>query len=110
MTANGKDYRSIAAEKQRQRQNKIPKEWLIDAEKYGENTNLLQVPVTCGILDEAECQITSDHDATALLEKIKGGVWSAERVAIAFSKRAAIAHQLVSSHQLRISHNQHCID
>ena len=96
MTGYGKDYRSIAAEKQRQRQEKIPKEWLIDAQKYGEATNLLQVPVACGILDEVERQITSDYDATALLEKIRGGVWSAEQVTVAFCKRAAIAHQLVS--------------
>lgn len=97
MTAKGKDYRSIAAEKQQQRQHRIPKEWLIDAEKYSQTTNLLQVPVICGVLDEVEKQITSDHDATALLEKIKDGVWSAEQVAIAFGKRAAVAHQLVSS-------------
>lgn len=100
MTATAKDYRSIAAEKQRQRQNKIPKEWLIDTERYKDTTNLLQVPTSCGVLDDVECQITSDHDATALLEKIQGGVWSAEQVIVAFSKRAAIAHQLVSSLEL----------
>ena len=96
MGGYAKDYRSIAADKQRQRQSKIPKDWLIDAQKYGEATNLLQVPVTCGILDEVERQITSDYDATALLEKINGGVWSVEEVTVAFCKRAAIAHQLVS--------------
>lgn len=96
MTGHGKDYRSIAAEKQRQRQDKIPKEWLIDTQTHAGDTNLLQVPATCGVLDEIERRITSDYDATALLEKIKGGIWTAEQVTVAFCKRAAIAQQLVS--------------
>ncbi|KAI1623931.1 amidase [Exophiala viscosa] len=96
MTGYGKDYRSIAADKQRQRQDKIPEQWLIDAQKYDKATNLLQVPVTCGILNEVECQITSDYDATALLEKIQGEVWSVEQVTVAFCKRAAVAHQLTN--------------
>jgi amidase len=91
-----KDFRIIAAQKQAQRQGKIPKEWLVDAQKYHDATSLLQVPVTCGILTEVECQITSDYDATALLEKMKGEAWSAEQVTVAFCKRAAIAQQLVS--------------
>ncbi|KIV86728.1 hypothetical protein PV11_02323 [Exophiala sideris] len=96
MREYAKDYRSIAAEKQRQRQSKIPKDWLIDAQKYGEATNLLQVPVTCGILDGVEREITSNYDATALSEKIRQGVWSVEQVTVAFCKRAAIAHQLTN--------------
>lgn len=97
MTGAVKDYRKIAADKQQQRQNKIPKEWLIDSQKYHDaGTDLLQVPVTCGILNEVECRITSDYDATALLDKIKGGAWSAEQVIVAFCKRAAVAQQLVS--------------
>ncbi|EXJ87031.1 hypothetical protein A1O3_03988 [Capronia epimyces CBS 606.96] len=112
--ANANDYRQIAADKQRQRQGKIPREWLIDfdlrkgkdhdhdatadaaATTTATTTNLLQVPVTCGLLDEVECSITSEYDVTALLEKIKSGAWSAEQVTVAFCKRAAVAQQLTN--------------
>ena len=56
----------------------------------------MEVPLTCGILSETELKITSDYDATALLEKLRSGVWSVEEVTVAFCKRAAIAQQLVS--------------
>ncbi|EMR64716.1 putative general amidase-b protein [Eutypa lata UCREL1] len=56
----------------------------------------MDVPLTCGLLNETESRITSDYDATALLEKLKAGVWSAEQATMAFCKRAAIAHQLTN--------------
>lgn len=90
------DYRQIAAEKKLQQANKIPKAWLISADTHRNSGNVLGVPVTCGILDKVECEITSEYDATALLEKLKSGIWSAEQVTIAFCKRAAIAQQLVN--------------
>jgi amidase len=96
-----KDYQTISTEKKLQRQSKIPKEWLLPSEKYHGATNFMEVPVTCGILSDLECKITSDHDATALLEKLQEGTWSAEQVTVAFCKRAAIAQQLVcSAHDL----------
>ncbi|KAF2098368.1 amidase [Rhizodiscina lignyota] len=90
------DYQIIAAEKKLQQANKIPKDWLISAETHRNSTNVLDVPVTCGILDNVECEITSEYDATALLEKLRSGLWSAEQVTIAFCKRAAIAQQLTN--------------
>jgi len=96
MTASIGDYRAIAAEKRLQRSDRIPRDWLIDPELYRGTTNVLHVPATCGILDTIELDITSNHDATALLEKLKGGLWSAEQVTLAFCKRAAVAQQLVS--------------
>lgn len=59
----------------------------------------MDVPDTCGLLSEVESRITSDFDATALLEELKNGTWSAEQVVIAFCKRAAIAQQLVQPTQ-----------
>ncbi|KAL2426979.1 Amidase [Exophiala dermatitidis] len=91
-----KNYRTIAAEKQSERQSKIPKEWLLSSDQYHGASNLMQVPRTCGILSETEHHITSNFDATALLEKLKDGEWSAEQVTIAFCKRAAIAQQLTN--------------
>ena len=57
----------------------------------------MTVPLTCGLLDETEAEITSDYDATSLLQELKTGTWSVEKVTTAFCKRAAIAHQLVST-------------
>jgi amidase len=90
------EYQKIAAEKKRQQSDKIPKDWLIPSEKYRDATNLLDVPLTCGVLNDVEREITSDYDASALLLKLKTGFWSAEQVTVAFCKRAAIAQQLVS--------------
>ncbi|OAG08186.1 amidase [Paraphaeosphaeria sporulosa] len=95
MPAVYRDYRTIAAEKQIERQSKIPEEWLLH-ESYHGLSNLIDIPTTCGILSVLECHITSSHDATSLLEKLRSGVWSAEQVTIAFCKRAAIAHQLTN--------------
>lgn len=93
-----KDYRTLAAEKQLQRSNKIPKHWLVPSNVLQHAINLLEVPGTCGLLSEIECKITSKYDATAVLEKLRSGTWSAEQVTVAFCKRAAIAQQLVSHH------------
>ncbi|KAJ4322426.1 hypothetical protein N0V94_002413 [Neodidymelliopsis sp. IMI 364377] len=89
------DYKTISAEKKLQRQSRIPKEWLLP-ESYNDLTNVMDVPLTCGILSDVERDITSNFDATALLEKLKDGAWSAEQATVAFCKRAAIAHQLTN--------------
>lgn len=88
-------YRLLAAEKKLRRSDRIPNEWLIPTKINRHATNLLEVPVTCGILSIIECEITSRYDATALLEKLKQECFSAEQVTVAFCKRAAIAQQLV---------------
>lgn len=89
-----KDYQSISKTKRLQQQNQIPEEWLLSG-SYHEATNFMDVPLTCGVLNEVERNITSNFDATGLLEKLKDGEWTAEQVTLAFCKRAAIAHQLV---------------
>jgi amidase len=94
MPSVSRDYRAIAAEKQLHRQAQIPKEWLLPQD-YSSYTNRMDVPITCGILSDEEINITSNFDATALLKKLRSGVWTAEQVTVAFCKRAAIAHQLV---------------
>lgn len=93
-----KDYQTLTAEKQLQRSNKIPKHWLVPLNILQHAVNLLEVPETCGLLSEIECEITSKYDAIALLARLKSGTWSAEQVTVAFCKRAAIAQQLVSHH------------
>lgn len=53
------------------------------------------MPRECGILTEAEIQITEGYDAVGLLGELALGKYRAEEVATAFCKRAAIAQQLV---------------
>lgn len=89
------DYKSIGAEKRRSRLSNIPEAWLLPIETYRDLTNVMEVPLTCGILSESERDVTSCYDATALLAQLKEGHLSAESVTIAFCKRAAIAQQLV---------------
>ncbi|KAH8658084.1 putative fatty-acid amide hydrolase [Xylariales sp. PMI_506] len=91
-----KTYQAIAAEKKARQWDKIPKDWRIDAEAYENATNVMDVPLTCGLLTETEARITSDYDATAILAKLKTGIWSVEQVTVAFCKRAAIAQQLTN--------------
>ncbi|KAN0110279.1 putative fatty-acid amide hydrolase [Hyaloscypha variabilis] len=91
-----KTYHAIAAEKRAQQWGKIPKNWRIPTERFHNATNVMDIPLTCGLLNETESIITSNYDATALLEKLKAGVWSVEQVTVAFCKRAAIAQQLTN--------------
>ncbi|CAN9441517.1 unnamed protein product [Alternaria alternata] len=95
MSLRMRDYRVIAARKQTERNNKIPPQWLIDS-ALRNATSVLHIPITCGVLSDVECDITSKFDATTLLKKLKEGTWSAEQVTTAFCKRAAIAQQLVN--------------
>jgi len=95
MSLRMRDYRVVAARKQTERNNKIPPQWLIDS-ALRNATSVLHFPVTYGVLNEVERDITSKFDATTLLKKLKEGSWSAEQVTTAFCKRAAIAQQLVN--------------
>lgn len=96
------DWKKIAESKQAERLSKIPKAWLIPEELYKGKTNVMDIPTTCGVLSDKEVHITSDFDATGLLEKLKLGKFTSEEVTIAFCKRAAIAQQLVSGRRARI--------
>jgi amidase len=96
MASEMKPYEAIATKKKAQQQDKIPIEWRISTERYRNATNVMDVPLSCGLLNETESGITSTYDATALLEQLKARTWSVEQVTVAFCKRAAIAQQLVS--------------
>ncbi|KAI0160494.1 putative fatty-acid amide hydrolase [Xylariaceae sp. FL1272] len=96
MASTPKLYEAISAEKKAQQFNRIPEAWRIAAEKHENALNVMDVPITCGLLTETEAEITSKYDATALLDKLKSRVWSVEQVTVAFCKRAAIAHQLTN--------------
>ncbi|KAI0799023.1 putative fatty-acid amide hydrolase [Xylaria sp. FL0064] len=96
MSSPPQDYKTIAAEKVARQRSKIPEAWRLFPQITKNAINLMQIPTTCGVLSDVECDITSNYDATALLAKLKAGTFSAEQVTVAFCKRAAIAHQLVN--------------
>jgi Asp-tRNA(Asn)/Glu-tRNA(Gln) amidotransferase A subunit family amidase len=75
----------------------IPPEWTLPASSLHLSVpNVLDIPRACGILTERELHITSDYDATGLLEMIAAGQFSSFEVTTAFCKRAAVAQQLTS--------------
>ncbi|KAA8651633.1 hypothetical protein EYZ11_004895 [Aspergillus tanneri] len=103
-------YPEIAQRKQAQLNSRIPAEWKLPASaippgmlsipdsltnvKEYQRVNVMAIPRTCGLLTEKELAITENYDIRALLDKIAGKRLSSEEVVRAFSKRAAIAHQL----------------
>jgi len=90
------NWAQISSNKRDSRDELIPSKWRIPESARTNSTNLLQVPITCGILTAEEIAITSNFDAVALVEALKNSTFSAEAVTTAFCKRAAIAQQLVN--------------
>lgn len=93
-------WQSIVAAKQASAKEKIPAAWRL-SESYLEVSeesleSVLSVPRECGLLSPVELEITDQHDAVSLVHKLAEGTFTAEQVTAAFSKRAAIAQQLVS--------------
>ncbi|KAK5684971.1 hypothetical protein LTS10_003046 [Elasticomyces elasticus] len=92
-------WQDIAERKQRQRAERIPKEWLLRSEfsnGASNRTSVLDVPRKCGILSSKELHITEDLDATDLVAQLATGKLKSVDVVTAFCKRAAIAQQLVN--------------
>ncbi|EFW19048.1 hypothetical protein D8B26_007234 [Coccidioides posadasii str. Silveira] len=89
-------WKPAVLEKRAQQKNAIPREWhlsssvppnVADAKEFIDSSNLLTPD---------EKAITSIQDATVLLSKIASREISSEQIALAFCKRAAIAHQLIN--------------
>jgi amidase len=88
-------WTDIIAEKTQRQQASIPKEWTLTNLPPKEQLNVISFPETCGLLSAKEIEITNTN-VDSLLENLRSGHWSAVDVTTAFSKRAIIAHQLVS--------------
>lgn len=94
-----------ASEKRAECFEAIPKDWVLTPaiieslemplEEHKNEIMALDIPCRSGILTERELQITEDYDVSALLQKLATGAFTAAEVTLAFSKRAAIAQQLV---------------
>lgn len=73
----------------------IPKDWRLQHPPSDPQLNVLDVPRTCGILNDKELEITELNDVAELAYNLQTGRWSALEVTVAYCKRAAIAQQLV---------------
>lgn len=97
---------SLAAQKRRECAAKIPEHWKVPVsvlqnldKPLEENlNNLLELDIVrqCGIMTERELRITESFPVKDLLEALASGQLTSLEVTIAYSKRAAIAQQLVS--------------
>jgi amidase len=99
----------LVALKQKQIADDIPLEWRLPStliEKYRKpDVNLIASDVvqSAGLLSQVELQITETKSATEIARQLKAGELSSVAVTTAFSKRAAIAQQLVCSTSSGIS-------
>ncbi|KAI0374200.1 general amidase [Pilatotrama ljubarskyi] len=88
-------WQEHVAEKRRRQQASVPQEWTIPAVPDAQS-NVLDVPDTCGLLTDRELEITGTTDVAMLLKNLASAEWSAVEVTTAFSKRAIVAHQVVN--------------
>ncbi|KAH6711545.1 general amidase GmdB [Leptodontidium sp. MPI-SDFR-AT-0119] len=100
-----KAWENVAAKKQAECLAAIPSAWIIPPAVLKDiplgptsDTNVvtLDIPRKSGILSDSELAITEKYNATELAAKLVAGEFSSEEVTVAFSKRAAIAQQLVN--------------
>lgn len=98
-------WQAVAAKKQTERLAAIPSAWIIPpallnglvlGPESGTNAISLDIPRQSGILSESELAITENYCATELVAELAAGKLTSEEVTVAFSKRAAIAQQLLN--------------
>lgn len=103
-TVRMKIWQEKVSAKRQSNLGKIPQEWLLPTSflqiinaSENEPTDLIALHAIekSGLLSQAEIDITENYTASQLLGKIASGSVSAVAVTRAFSKRAAIAQQLV---------------
>jgi hypothetical protein len=92
------DWEARAARKRQDLQDSIPKSWIIPEDLLPPENQLdvTTFPESSGWFTSEELAITG-QDAVQLLSKLASGELKAEVVTQAFCKRAAAAHQLVST-------------
>ncbi len=90
-------WQDVAAQKKSLQSSQIPDAWKLKNVNFPPGSNVIGIPVNCGILTPEEIRITSDYDAVDIVRLIKNNTYSAEAVTTAFCKRAAISQQLVRS-------------
>ncbi|KIJ25609.1 hypothetical protein M422DRAFT_55911 [Sphaerobolus stellatus SS14] len=87
-------WQELIADKQKRRDESIPKEWVVYPPP-ADRLNVLDFPEETGLLNEFELEVTASP-VEVLLPKLASGEWSSVDVTKAFYKRAIIAHQAVN--------------
>ncbi|KAL1743031.1 amidase signature domain-containing protein [Schizophyllum fasciatum] len=91
-----KEQQKILDKRERQVAS-IPKEWLLKGSlPPSTQTNVIDFPRTCGLLNEQDLAITETDDVSVILKNLATGAWSAVDVTTTFCKRAIVAHQLTN--------------
>jgi hypothetical protein len=93
-------WQDIRDLKKAEQASRIPTGWKLSPEftPPKETVDLRPFAAKGGILSERELNITGKaYDATSLAEAIAKKIYTAEEVAVAFCKRAAIGHQLCNN-------------
>lgn len=95
----------VSTRKRSEVARRIPSEWKLSPETLAvirpdADINVMAIPRNCGLLTDKELQITEKYDATDLIAKMAAKELSSAEVTLAFCKRAAIAHQVVSIRKL----------
>lgn len=91
------DYDTLAASYRAQLRAKLPTSAILSQEflaRYPPGSNVTSVPAQCGLLTPRQLEITETVDASALLELLASGTYTAEETLLAFGTRTAIAHQV----------------
>lgn len=93
---SSQSWESIAEAKRAALFESIPAEWRIPDDVFPPETQLdvTAFPKTSGLFTDKDLEVTSVL-MPELLKRIHSQEWTAQEVAKAFCKRAAVAHQLV---------------
>lgn len=92
------NWRELCYSKRARQRESIPEEWIISPSLYQPietHPNVLELPITCGLLTAREIDITETTDVDAILQMLRTSQWSSVEVTKAFYKRAIVAHQTV---------------
>lgn len=93
-------WQEIRDEKKAEQASRIPTAWKLTPENTPPESTIDLRPfaASCGILSVRELEITGGkYDGTSLAAAIAKATYTAEEVAVAFCKRAAIGHQLCNN-------------
>jgi amidase len=85
----------VRDDKQAAREALIPAEWRLPQLPADTRLNVLDIPRESGLLTDTELEITETH-ARELIKRMVAKELTSEAVTTAFSKRAAIAHQVTN--------------
>lgn len=120
LNTSTESWQTKAAARRAKRDSGIPPEWKLpstiwDSLKLPLETNKnnlidLEIVKKSGLLTDKELEITEDFNVGALLSLLATGKLSALEVTIAFSKRAAIAQQLVGLQSKDVDCTNRCPD